>query len=133
MNNYIKIRPEDTFNAIKVYIESNYGYENVVVTATTYPGCNDQRDYEPSRVEFRVVAKKDIGLGIGISEINITLSEKEVSAILTKKLNDQNVQVDRIEFEKQIQGYYRGESLTFTGTKIHMPVKSIEINQYKTL
>lgn len=122
MNNSIRVKPEDTLNVVKVYIESNYGYENASAKAIVHEGCNDQRDYEPSRVEFCITAKKDLGLGIGISEINISLSEKEVAAIITKKLTDQNVQVERIDFEKQLTGGYRDETLSFTGIKIHLPV-----------
>lgn len=135
MNNSIKVKPEDTLNVVKNYIIDNYGYQDATARAITHKGCNDYRDYEPDRIEIAVTAKKDLGLGIGESEVIITLDEKEISAIIMKRLGDQNVDVDRIEFSKtRGVGYYDEDGITFTGTTIHLKtldeLKNINTKEY---
>jgi len=125
MNQYFKIKGEDTLNVIKNYIEDEYEYNDAKITTIGHKGYSDYREHEPDRVEFAVTAKKDLGLGIGVSEITLTLSEAEASAIMMKKLAEQDVQIAGLEFEKHIGSGYQDEGmLTFGGTKVM--IKTLE-------
>jgi hypothetical protein len=124
MNNYVKVNPENMLNVIKTYIEINYGYENASVKIVVHKGYSDFRDYEPDKIEAIITANKDLNLGIGISEITITLDEKDISGIIMKKLAEQNVRIDRVEYEVE-------SGTKFTGTKIHMPVINNDMGLYE--
>ena len=123
MQPYFTIKKETTFNVLKSYIEEHYGYENASISARAYEGCYDPRGSEPGRVEFDVRAKKDLGLGIGISDITFVLGEKEASAVITQKLAEQGVEVAKTEFDRSMGDYY-DRGYNFTGTKIY--VKTLE-------
>lgn len=120
MNNSVRVNADDTLNVMRTYIEEKYGYENTTAQATVHKGYFDYRDCEPDRVEVTVKANKDLGLGLGISEISIALNEDEMSAIIIKKLMDQGISVQHITFEKTENGYYDRGDLSFTGTKISL-------------
>jgi hypothetical protein len=119
MNNYLKIGKKETLDLIKEYVEANYGYQDVSTSATAYKGYQDVREYEAERVEFTVKGKKDLGLGIGKSELTIVLTEKDAEAIILQKLANNDIEGNDVVFENSDDGdYFDRGGLSFNGVKV---------------
>lgn len=130
-----KISKEDTLKLLKSYIEPKYGYSDSTITTKVILGCSNYRDYEPDRVEFEIITKKDLGLGIGESSIVLSIDEKEAILILKNKLIESDIQVNNIKFEL-ITGYERGSgnSKLFDGTAIGIKtLEDLNIRKVKSL
>ena len=122
MNQFITISAKDTLNILKAYIEINYGYANSTIKHRYIKGYSDCREYEPDRVEFHIVTNKDLGLGIGVSQIELILNQKEAAAIIQNQLLESKMEISGVSFILS--------SEEFEGTKV--TIKSLFTGENKS-
>ena len=124
MNGSITITKETTINLLKKHIEEGYSCGSCEVIPEVTAGYDDYRGPTQARVDFTFKCLKDLGLGIGLTPIEVKMSEKEAKDLLKKALETASIETQDVEFmvSSQWSGYGSGETqnTVFKGTNIKL-------------